>query len=152
MRANRDFWNAVGGSLRPALDYSITASLSYQPPAESVQMTTAQFSLVPPPFHQPSSPAPPRVAIAGTVWNSASPPQPIAGVWVRVQETGQTDVTDGNGQFRIAALAPGTYTLAARTAGFADATSLPLKIPPPLRPVGSPPALFGYYDLQMTPS
>jgi protocatechuate 3,4-dioxygenase beta subunit len=66
----------------------------------------------------------------------------VVGAWVRVQETGQTDVTDADGHFRFAALVPGAYTLAARAVGFHDANPLSITVPP--QPHNN-------YDIQMTP-
>ena len=144
MKTNRDFWNAVGGALRPALDYSITASLAYQDPTSGPMMTAASLGVgeIPRPatagFGLGKAPA--AYLIGGIVRDSASPPAVISGVWVRVQETGQTDVTDQDGQFRIDRLSPGSYTLTARAAGFHDG-SLPVKVPQP----------NGRYDIQLIP-
>jgi hypothetical protein len=131
MKANRDFWNAVGGALRPALDFSITTSLVFQPSIKGPMMTTARLHVVPDPL---------LCLIGGTVRDSAATPQPVAGVWVRVQETGQTGVTDQDGHFLIDSLAPGSYTLAARAVGFKDA-SRPVTVPQP----------DGRYDMQLIP-
>ncbi|HEY7313294.1 MAG TPA: Pvc16 family protein [Gemmataceae bacterium] len=133
MKANRDFWNAVGGALRPALDFSITTSLPFDAPVKGPMMTTARLQI---------GPQPAVYSIGGSVRSTAAPPQPVAGAWVRVQETGQTDVADADGHFRFAALVPGAYTLAARAVGFHDASPLSITVPP--QPHSS-------YDIQMTP-
>ena len=45
---------------------------------------------------------------------------PLAGVLVRVEETGQTAVTDSEGRYRFGAVAPGTYTLTFRYLGLPE--------------------------------
>lgn len=45
---------------------------------------------------------------------------PLAGVLVRVEETGQTAVTDSEGRYRFGALAPGAYTLTFRYLGLPE--------------------------------
>jgi hypothetical protein len=131
MRANRDFWNAIGGTLRPALDYSITIALAYEPTTSGPMMTAARLGI---------GPSLASYLIGGTSWNQARPGQGVAGVWVRLQETGQSDVTDADGRFRIAGVAPGTYTLAARAAAFRDAGRA-ITVPQP----------DGRYDIQLIP-
>lgn len=46
---------------------------------------------------------------------------PLSGVLVRVEETGQTAVTDSEGRYRFGALAPGAYTLSFRYLGLPEA-------------------------------
>lgn len=133
MKSNRDFWNGVGGALRPALDFSITTSLPFDTPVKGSMMTTARLWI---------GSQPPVYSIGGSVRSTAAPPQPVGGAWVRVQETGQTEVTDADGHFRFAALAPGAYTLAARAVAFHDASPLSITVPPQSR---------SSYDIQMTP-
>lgn len=45
---------------------------------------------------------------------------PLSGVLVRVEETGQTAVTDSEGRYRFGALPPGAYTLTFRYVGLAE--------------------------------
>lgn len=45
---------------------------------------------------------------------------PLSGVVVRVEETGQTAVTDSEGRYRFGALAPGAYTLTFRYLGLPE--------------------------------
>jgi hypothetical protein len=82
----------------------------------------------------------PFYTIGGTVRDSSTPPNPIASAWVRVNETGQTYVTDEAGQFLIAQIDGGNYTLTVRAVGFKEG-SRSIKVPQP----------GGLYDVSLTP-
>ena len=143
MRSNRDFWNAVGSALRPALDYGITVALTYQDDTTGPMVQTVRLGVAPiaPGARPPAPPTStaPSGAVGGTVWDAASPPRPVASAWVRIQETGQTAVTDEGGHFIFDRLIPGDYTLAVRAVGFREGS----------RPVHVPPQAGGGFDLRL---
>lgn len=127
-KASRDFWNSVGGTLRPILDYGVTVPVPYYDPlsgpaTRSVRLNVADDVLL---------------SFAGTVWDDATPHKGVAGAWVRVAETGQTDATDAEGRFRFERLPVKTCTLVARAVGFLE-SSRPISLPQP----------DGNYDLQL---
>jgi len=124
----RDFWNAVGGTLRPSLEYGVTISVAFDravtgPMASSISLGVLGGAQV----H----------VIGGVIRRAADPVQVVAGAWVRVAETGDTTVSDQGGAFRFPRLREGSYTLAARAVGFNEAS----------RTVAIP---GGDYDLQLT--
>jgi Pvc16 N-terminal domain/CarboxypepD_reg-like domain len=110
-KSTSDFWSAIGGQLRPSLDYNVTVSLTYQAPSKGPMVTTMVTS-----FGNEG----PFYTIGGTVRDSITPPNALASTWVRVNETGQTYVTDENGNFLIEKIAAGAYTLTVRAVGFKE--------------------------------
>jgi hypothetical protein len=124
---SRDFWNAVGGTLRPALEYTATISMPFERPVTAPMAASITVEVLGgSPLH----------TIGGIVRTAADPAQAIAGAWVRLSETGETAVTDSSGAFRIARLRGGEYTIAARAVGFREATRT-VRVP------------GGDYDLQL---
>jgi hypothetical protein len=136
-----DFWNAIGGQLRPSLDYSMTISLAYEPPSAGPMVTAAHVGF----GHVTATDV--RFAtdegfyvVGGTVRDNSTPAIVVAGAWVRVVETGQTHVTDDEGRFVIDRITSGTYTLLVRAVGFQEA-SRTVVIPQP----------DGLYDVTLVP-
>ncbi len=84
-KSTSDFWSAIGGELRPSIDYKVTVSLTYQAPSTGPMVTTMVTS-----FGSEG----PFYTIGGTVRDSNKPPNALASAWVRVNESGQTYVTD----------------------------------------------------------
>lgn len=113
------FWTALGGQLRPLLDYRITLSLAYRPVATGPMVTT-QFSV----FTQSDvdSSSDELIQIGGVVTNNASPKVPLPDVWVLESTTRRTAVTDSNGRFVFSGLRRGPTTLHARAVGFKETT------------------------------
>jgi hypothetical protein len=108
-----DFWNAIGGKLRPALEYSITFALGARakvigPMVHSLRVDVGDDE--------------PVFAIGGTVYDSSAPAKGVGSAWVRIEETGQTYIADGDGRFRIGRIAAGNYKLVVRAVGFQEGT------------------------------
>jgi hypothetical protein len=129
-KSTSDFWSAIGGQLRPSIDYKVTVSLTYQTPSKGPMVTTMVTS-----FGSEG----PFYTIGGTVRDSRTPPNALASAWVRVNETGQTYVTDDAGQFLISQIAAGNYTLAVRAVGFKEG-GRSIQVPQP----------DGLYDVSLT--
>lgn len=125
-----DFWNAIGGQLRPSLDYRVTLSMSYLPAISFPMATTLRVGLDGDEFY----------IIGGTVWDSSPAPRGIPGAWVRLDETGHTYVTDAEGRFRIDRIAAGAYTFTVRAVGYREG-SKPRQVPQP----------DGVYDVTLIP-
>ena len=120
-----DFWTAIGGQLRPSLDYRITLSLDYRA-AVSGPMVTTQIST----FRQSDigGPADERIQIGGQVLDAKVPPNPVPNAWVRLDATGQTVISDSEGRFVLQNVTRGAHVLRVRAVGFADATT-PISVP-----------------------
>ncbi len=130
-KSTSDFWSAIGGELRPSIDYKVTVSLTYQAPSTGPMVTTMVTS-----FGSEG----PFYTIGGTVRDSNKPPNALASAWVRVNESGQTYVTDEEGQFLISQIAAGNYTLTVRVVGFKE-SGRSIQVPQP----------DGLYDVSLTP-
>lgn len=130
-KSTSDFWSAIGGELRPSIDYKVTVALTYQAPSTGPMVTTMVTS-----FGSEG----PFYTIGGTVRDSSTPPNALVSAWVRVNETGQTYVTDEAGQFLIGQIAAGNYTLTVRVVGFKEGGRL-IQVPQP----------DGLYDVSLTP-
>jgi Pvc16 N-terminal domain/Carboxypeptidase regulatory-like domain len=114
-----DFWSAIGGQLRPSLDYSVTVALDFQPSSIDPMMTAVRVNV--------SSTSAGRTSdsffvVGGTVRDSLVPANLVPGAWLRINENGQTLTTDANGQFIIDGISAGTYTLTVRAVGFREGT------------------------------
>jgi hypothetical protein len=126
-----DFWNAVGGALRPSLDYAITFSLAFDTPETGPLVTTALLRVD----------GGDRIyTIGGVVRDVRAPERGVAGAWVRVDETGHTVLTDESGRFVLARLAGGAYTLRVRATAFGEGVRA-ITVPQP----------DGRYDVTLTP-
>ncbi len=130
-KATSDFWSAIGGQLRPSLEYKVTIALPYQPPVSGPMITTLGLGLVGDRLFY---------TIGGTIWDANTPPRPVASAWVRLDQTGQTYVSDENGRFLIERIAAGNYTLTVRAVGFQEGS----------RSI-SVPTQSGFYDVNLTP-
>jgi hypothetical protein len=137
-RNGSDFWTAIGGQLRPSLDFAFTISLDYEQPSSGPAMTsiTGRAGLA----GAPPGASDPLYLVGGIVRDSAATPRPLAGAWVRVNQTGATYVTDDLGRFIAERLAPGAYTLTVRAVGFQEATRA-ITVPQP----------DGVYDVTLVP-
>jgi hypothetical protein len=127
-KASRDFWNSVGGTLRPILDYSVTVPVPFAdaltgPATSAVRIHIGDDS---------------TFTFAGAVWDNATPPNAVAGAWVRVAETGQTSAADADGHFLFERVPLKTCTLVCRAVGFLEAKRS-ISVPQP----------DGNYDLQL---
>lgn len=129
-RNSGDFWNAIGGQLRPSLEYCVAVALDYQAGDAGPLVTSVQArvgardgdteSLV--------APADPLSAVGGTVWRNGPSATPVGDAWVRIDETGELAVADAAGHFVMQRMVPGLYTLRVRATGFQEAI-LPLQVP-----------------------
>ena len=141
-RNSGDFWNAIGGQLRPSLEYGVSLALDYQAAEDGPLVTAVRASvgsrdgmarrLTPPPdtLH----------VVGGTVWSGGPAATPVSGAWVRIDETGELTVADTAGQFVVQHVVPGLYTLRVRATGFQEA-SRPLPVP----------LATGSYDIHLVP-
>jgi hypothetical protein len=128
-KATSDFWTAIGGELRPSLEYKVTVALPYQQPTSGPMITTMSLDL---------SGDQTLYSIGGTIWDSNTPPNPVASAWVRLSQTGQTYTSDENGHFLIERISSGNYTLTVRAVGFQEG-SLAINVP----------AQSGNYDIHL---
>lgn len=132
-----DFWNAIGGQLRPSLDYSVTISLDYQPKIIE-PMATTKISTYEQTPESTSSDV--WIQIGGQVTDNALSPNPIENAWVLLEETRRTETTDKYGHFTFDYLKRGMYTLRVRAVGFQEA-SRSIQVPEP----------SGEYNIQLIP-
>ncbi len=138
MKSTSEFWNAIGGQLRPSLDYSVTISLAYLSALVGPMVTTKVTTYEPDPQ---LNRADEWIQIGGYVLDNATSPNPIANAWVLLTETGQTEITDEAGRFTFSRLRRGIYTLRVRATGFQEG-SRPIQVPAP----------SGEYNVQLIPS
>ena len=131
IKNSSDFWNAIGGQLRPSLEYSVTISLDYQIKVTGPMVTAVRVDL------QDSESF---YIIAGTIYDSSVPPRGVGLAWVRVNETGHTYVANADGQFRIDRISSGVYTLVVRAVGFKEGTQV-IQVP----------LSGGNYDVKLVP-
>src|SRR2546430_11924421 len=89
-KATSDFWSAIGGQLRPSLDYKVTIALTYQARSRGPMVTTMQTSFKD--IQTSITDGGPFYTIGGTVRDSNA--NAVASAWVRVNETEQTYVTN----------------------------------------------------------
>ncbi|XHS77616.1 Pvc16 family protein [Burkholderiaceae bacterium UC74_6] len=142
-RNSGDFWNAIGGQLRPSLEYAVSIALDYQAGDQGPLVTDvlARVGARDGDAARLLQPADPQYQVGGTVWSGSSPTAtPVAGAWVRVDETGELAVADDAGQFRVQRVEPGLYTLRVRATGFQEGTR---PLPVPLN--------AGSYDIHLDP-
>jgi hypothetical protein len=135
-KATSDFWSAIGGQLRPSIDYKVTIALTYQASSTGPMVTTMATSVGT--MEASVGEEGTFYIIGGTVRDSKT--NPIASAWVRVNQTGQTYVTDEQGRFIIDRIAGGIYTLTVRAVGFKEG-SRSVNVPQP----------DGLYDVNLVP-
>lgn len=141
-RNSGDFWNAIGGQLRPSLEYGVSIALDYQA-GDSGPLATRVLARVGErrgDRAQLVAPADALQVVGGTVWSSPPAAAPVPGAWVRIDETGELAVADEAGRFVVQRLVPGLYTLRVRATGFQEATR-PLPVP----------LAAGSYDIHLVP-
>lgn len=111
-----DFWTAIGGQLRPSLDYRVTVAMTFADVATGPTVTS-QFSS----FGQSDLAAADtqQMQIGGLVLDTAVPPNPQPNAWVRLDVNGPILTADALGRFIFAGVKPGAHTIHAR-AGFRD--------------------------------
>ena len=119
-KATSDFWTAIGGQLKPSLEYKVTVALPYLQPISGPMVTTLGFGLV--------GEDRPFYSIGGTIWDANTPPRPVPSAWVRLDPNGRTFVSDENGRFLIDGIAASNYTLTVRAVGFQEG-ALTISIP-----------------------
>ncbi len=112
-----DFWTAVGGQLRPSLDYRVTLSLTYLDLVTGPMVTMQSSTFLQSDLGGPSDE---WIQIGGQVLDNGLPPNPIPNAWVRADATGQTAVSDALGRFVFVGLKRGPQTIRARAVGFKD--------------------------------
>lgn len=127
---SRDFWNAIGGQLRPSLDYSVTIAQPLPTFPVGPMVTTIRMD-----YREEEV-----ISIGGRVVATTDAEQGIADAWVYVVETSRTYMTNEKGQFVIDRIARGSYTLRVRAVGFQEGTRT-VQVPQP----------DGSYDLMLTP-
>jgi uncharacterized protein DUF4255/carboxypeptidase family protein len=122
-----DFWTAIGGQLRPSLDYRITLSLDYLDLTSGAMVTTQISS-----FGDPGGGGVPDelIQIGGQVIDSAVPPNSLPNAWVRLDATGATAISDAEGRFIFQGLTRGVHVLRARATGFKDGVRT-IQVPEP---------------------
>ena len=122
-----DFWAAIGGQLRPSIDYRVSLSLDYQRAVTGPIVTTqiSNFSSI-----DISGPSDERIQIGGRITDSTLAANPITNAWVRLDAGGITAVTDNDGRFIFQGVTRGAHLLRVRAVGFTDATRA-IQIPEP---------------------
>jgi Pvc16 N-terminal domain/CarboxypepD_reg-like domain len=117
--ASADFWSGLGTYLRPSVTCRVTLAFPAPTDAAGAQVATVRAEVD----------GEELVTIGGTVRDRRAPAG-IAGVWVRLVETGATTVTDGAGRFLLSPPATGTWTLAVRAVGYREGGG-PVALPHP---------------------
>lgn len=120
-RNSGDFWNAIGGQLRPSLEYAVTLSLAYDAEQAGPAVTTVSTAV---------GTGAARLLIGGIVLGNPAPPQPVPAAWVRIDQTGEVAVADEEGRFRLLHVPAGAVTVRMRATGFHEAV-LAWTIPAP---------------------
>lgn len=141
-RNSGDFWNAIGGQLRPSIEFSVTLSLDYYP-LEAGPIVTAMRTRVGermPDEMRLAGTADEEFIVGGLVWSSVAPKPPVPGAWVRVDQTGEVAVTDAAGHFLFDRIVPGAYTAKVRATGFKEG-SFALQVP----------SVAGSYEITLVP-
>jgi hypothetical protein len=107
-----DFWTAVGGQLRPSLDYRVTISLDFMDLSTGPLVTMQVSSFVQSDLRGSNDE---WVQIGGFVLDNSVPPKPQPTAWVRM-DNGQPMVTDALGRFVFTGVTRGAHTIHARSA------------------------------------
>lgn len=127
-----EFWSALGIPPRPYFNLIVTICMDLDQSVEDSIVTTVASK-----YHGgQSASADDQVIIGGMVRDRQG--KAVADAWVRVDETGETQVTDELGQFVCTSLRPGNqYMLRARGVGLGEVS----------RPVADVPSPSGEYDI-----
>lgn len=129
-KAINDFWSAIGGQLRPSIDFRVTLSLDYLDPVEGPMVSTSFLQIT-----QPGG-AEEKIQIGGQVRDGSASPKPIANAWVRLDATAATAISDENGCFVFQNVARGNHEIRVRAVGYTDFVGT-IQVPSPL----------GHYDV-----
>lgn len=129
-----EFWTALGIPPRPYFNLVVTITMDLK----SIIARSAAVTTLTTGFQQGNeiASAEERVLIGGRVMNANNGPianaKPVADAWVRVDETGETQVTNELGQFVFASLQHGKqYTLRARVIGLGEVPRQVVNVPSP---------------------
>jgi len=117
-----DFWNAIGGQLRPALDYSVTISLSYQVQETGPSVTAMSTIVKQIGDSNILNLTGGFLQMGGYIVESADPDTPIAGAQVQLLENAKIQSTDADGGYVFGKLPAGTYHVKATAPGFLEKT------------------------------
>lgn len=129
-----EFWSALGIPPRPYFNLVVTIAMDIDRIIENsaaVTTLTSRYLLV-----TEASAVDERVLVGGRVMNANSGPianaKPVADAWVRVNETGETQITNELGQFVFSSLQNGKpYNLTARALGLGQKARLVEIVPSP---------------------
>src|SRR6185437_14366510 len=105
--ASPDFWNSFDTHVRPSIACRVTLSLAVEREQRAPIMTSARIVVDGEDVY----------LVGGTVYADGVPPVPLPGAWVRVDQTGETAITNDDGRFFFERLRPGSYDLTIRAAG-----------------------------------
>jgi hypothetical protein len=122
-----DFWNAIGGTLRPSLDYTLTFALAYRDAISGPMVTTrvSRYGSTPG-FERPDE----WIQIGGVV-TAAGAFNPVPNAWVLLDDgLGRAAIADAAGRFTFERVRAGNWMLRARASGFQDG-SRPVTVPEP---------------------
>lgn len=129
-----EFWTALGIPPRPYFNLVVTITMDLN----SIIARSAAVTTLTTGFQQGNeiASAEERVLIGGRVMNANNGPianaKPVADAWVRVDETGETQVTNELGQFVFTSLQHGKqYTLRARVIGLGEVPRQVVNVPSP---------------------
>ncbi len=133
-----EFWHALGIPPRPYFNLLVTITMDLDQQIEDSIVTTIYSSYQ----AGQSATADKRVVIGGRVLDANGGPianaKPVVDAWVRVDETGETQVTNELGQFVCRSLQQGNqYLLRARAVGLGQVSM----------PVADVPSPSGEYDI-----
>jgi Pvc16 N-terminal domain/Carboxypeptidase regulatory-like domain len=111
-----EFWAAIGNKLKASVILSVTIAMPIFKPEDLPTVVSSGIDLSGTLFR-----------VAGVVTNAAN--APVAGAGVRVVDRGRSTVTNTLGQFSLAAIPPGIYTL--RITAGAVTTDKAIVVPAP---------------------
>jgi len=129
-----EFWSALGIPPRPHFNLIVTISMDLNQQVEGSLVTTTITG-----YRQgkDESSREELINIGGTVLDQNQ--NPVADAWVRLEPSGQVQITDSSGRFIFSAVSRGSNcTLHAGAAGLGEVTPRDLEIP----------SLSGEYNLQ----
>lgn len=101
-----DFWNAMGNSLKPLINYVVTVPVDLDIAFTAPVVTTRTMA-----FHQPGEEATEDwVQIKGTVHKKGKREAVMAGVSILVKDIGRTALTDEEGIYKFSKINKGKHT------------------------------------------
>lgn len=111
-----EFWSALGTPPRPAFYLTVTIAMDLTQIVEGPLVTT---TIVGSQQGKASETKEEWISIGGLVRNAAG--NPVVDAWVRLEPTGQTEITKEDGRFVFIKVRRGTnYTLRARAVGMGE--------------------------------